>query len=521
MHAAFALVLAAISSSAVAELPLRMVRISSDEPALLASRLGGLGFDIHGCGDAMRPGGVEFVASVDEIGFLEWRGFDVDVIDVGRPFTERRGEVPIGYPTLAEIEAQMQALAAGSPRLAQMVDLTQKYGTPPTHEGRHLYAVKISDNAEADEDEPAVLIVATHHAREIMNPVIALNAIDELLSGYGSDPQITELVNTNEIWIAPMWNPDGYHHVMTVDDFWRKNRRNNGDGTWGVDLNRNYPFGWAQCGGSQNTSGQTYEGPSAGSEPETQTMIAFAQDRRFAKVGDFHSYASEVRYGYGCWFHPWDGTFRSMAQSLSTASGYFGDTASSCCLGGDIHMHGAMTGAATFLWETGTSFQPSYSTALVEANKNWGGIRELIAMPLHLSGRVTDARTGEAVGATVELVGVGFQHGEAHGSSPRTGLYHSFPPNGIYQLRFDAEGYLPQQQAASYTGVPVVLDVALQPECVADLAEPFGQLTAGDISTFANAFNTGSAVADLAEPFGQLTFGDIAAFVAAFNGGCP
>src|SRR5262249_39437001 len=144
-----------------------------------------------------------------------------------------------------------------------------------------------------------MLIVACHHAREINTPVVALDAIDRLLNGYGVDPEVTTLVNRYEIWVAPVWNPDGYNYVFTTDNLWRKNRRNNGGGAFGVDQNRNYPFGWtAACSGSTSPSSDTYKGPSASSEPETQTMTALSNDRNFDKVIDFHSYGRDLLYAY-------------------------------------------------------------------------------------------------------------------------------------------------------------------------------------------------------------------------------
>lgn len=520
----FSVVCAAVAAIVVgpvsAEDPLRRVWIPADIPSSTAVELETLGFEVHGCGRPVRDDGIELVVSLDELGLLRQRGYEPEVREIGRPFSEIQAEVPSGYPNLAQVLAQMDALAAAHPALCQKVDLTAKYAAPATHEGRHIFALKISDNVALDEAEPAVLVASCHHAREIMTPVIALEAAERLLDGYGSDPRITAIVDGREVWIAPVWNPDGYEYVFTTDSFWRKNRRLNHDGTRGVDLNRNYPFGWGQCGGSQFTSGQTYEGPAAASEPETQTMLAFRDDRRFAVVGDIHSYASEVRYGYGCWFHPWDNRYQSLAQQLSSASGYSGDTGSSCCLGGDIHAHASETGAAAFLWETGTSFQPSYSTAQAEANRVWGGLLELADLPIAISGRVTAA--GQPVEADITLVGVGFQHGEKHGSSARTGLYHAHPPIGTYTLRFEADGFDPVEEVVAYTGAPVELNVSLSDACnPADIAIPFGFLDLSDADAFIAAFAAGDALADLAFPFGFIDLSDIDAFIGAFLGGCP
>jgi hypothetical protein len=89
----------------------------------------------------------------------------------------------------------MHEIASTYPAIAQVVDLTATYSTPPTFEGRHMFALKISDNVAIDEDEPAMLVVSAHHAREISTPVIALDAADRLTSGYDVDPRLTAAVN--------------------------------------------------------------------------------------------------------------------------------------------------------------------------------------------------------------------------------------------------------------------------------------------------------------------------------------
>src|SRR5213078_5320288 len=212
--------------------------------------------------------------------------------------------VPATYRDLDAIVNRMYEIAAANPAIAQVVDVTATYGTPPTFEGRHLFALKISDNVAVDEDEPAVLIVSTHHAREIVAPVIALDAAERLTSGYRIDPRVTAAVDDHEIWIAPVWNPDGYNYVFTVDNLWRKNRRIFPTGV-GVDQNRNYPLGWGSpCPGSISVSSETYKGPAPASEAETQTMMIWSEHERFAKVIDYHSYGREVLYSYRCLGHP-------------------------------------------------------------------------------------------------------------------------------------------------------------------------------------------------------------------------
>ncbi|MBN2317364.1 MAG: hypothetical protein JXM79_25800, partial [Sedimentisphaerales bacterium] len=370
---------------------------------------------------------------------------------------------------------------ADFPSICKVVDLTETYGTPATFEGRHIVAVKISDRVEEDEDESAFLLVGAHHAREIVTPVIALYAIEQFTQQYGLDPEITALVDEYEIWIAPVWNPDGYEYVFTTDNYWRKNRRFFNGGI-GVDLNRNYPFGWdAICGGSTTITSQTYRGPEEASEPETQTMIAFGCDRRFAKVADLHSYAREVRYGNGCLPHPFMSFMASEAGDLAAASDY--RPTLSCCTGGDIHFHMAHHGSHAFLWETHQSFQPGYTSARIEAARVFPSVLALLERPICLSGHVTDVLTGEAVAATITCLDVTFENGETNGSDKRWGRYHAFMPSGTYSLEFAADGYFPQSYTVEVdTHLAQVLDVAMVPSA-GDLNGDF-RVDRADLATF-------------------------------------
>ncbi|HSG27139.1 MAG TPA: M14 family zinc carboxypeptidase, partial [Candidatus Krumholzibacterium sp.] len=148
------------------------------------------------------------------------------------------------YHTYDEMNAMIDSLHALYPALTRLDTLGLSI------EGRLIRAIKISDNPGMDETEPEVFLMGCHHAREIMTVEIALMMAAYLLDNYGVSAEITSLVDGREIWIAPMINPDGHVYVQNnhADDWWqwwRKNRRDNGDGTFGVDLNRNYGYQWA------------------------------------------------------------------------------------------------------------------------------------------------------------------------------------------------------------------------------------------------------------------------------------
>ena len=462
--------------------PLMCVRIESSAAENLAQQLIEAGFDVPAGGITEQY--FEVIVSDAELEVLRQNGLKPQMITVGRPFRDIQAErlvrsdavrryfedaltgtlqtVPAEYPDLAQIRAQMDAVQATFPSICGVVDLTETFGTLATFEGRHIVAVKISDHVTEDEDEPAFLLVGAHHAREIVTPIVALHVIEQLTQQYGLNPAITALVDEYEIWVAPVWNPDGYEYVFTTDNYWRKNRRDLGVGV-GVDLNRNYPFGWdAGCGGGTTVTSQTYRGPTAASEPETQTMIAFGSDRRFAKVADLHSYAREVRYWTGCLPHPFMSFLASEAGDLATTIGY--RPARSCCTGGDIHFHMAHHGSHAFLWEVHDAFQPEYASARIEAARVFSGLLALLQRPICLSGHVTDALTGTAVAATITYLDVTFEHSQTNGSDERWGRYHAFMPSGTYTLEFAADGYFPQYHTVEVvSGVPQVMDVAMIP----------------------------------------------------------
>jgi carboxypeptidase T len=166
-----------------------------------------------------------------------------------------------------------------------------------TLEGRHILAIKISDNAKRDEKEPVFLVNGMHHAREVMTPEITTDMIEYLVTNYGRNEEVTKWVNDTEIWVIPMFNLDGNNKMWTQDSMWRKNTRDD----YGVDLNRNYPTGWNSCGGSSGrASAQDYRGKSPASEPETKAMMDFVAEIKPVFNISYHSYSEIVIYPFGC-----------------------------------------------------------------------------------------------------------------------------------------------------------------------------------------------------------------------------
>lgn len=204
-----------------------------------------------------------------------------------------------GYYTYAEMVAVFDQVAAAHPGI-----VAPKVSLGTTVEGEDIWAWKVSDNPGTDEAEPEVRIDAMHHPREMMSAHSVLWFLLHLTEEYGNDPLATHLVDERELWFVPVVNPDGML-FNEVDEpggggLWRKNRRDNGDASFGVDLNRNYGFQWGldDLGSSPIPESEIYRGPAPISEPETQAMDAFMAARSFDLAISVHSFSNVL-------IHPW------------------------------------------------------------------------------------------------------------------------------------------------------------------------------------------------------------------------
>jgi hypothetical protein len=229
-----------------------------------------------------------------------------------------------GYYIFDEIVADLDTMFQLYPNL-----ITEKYSIGTSHEGRTIWAVKISDNPNINEDEPAVGFDALIHAREPQSMATLMYFMWYLLENYGTDPAVTYLVDNREIYCVPCFNPDGYEYNRQTDPngggFWRKNRRNNG-GSYGVDLNRNFSYKWGydNNGSSPDPTSSTYRGPSAFSEPESQAVRDLAILHNYGTHFNMHSHGDAYLYPWGyidqqC---PDSLIYREFASDLTSYNGY-------------------------------------------------------------------------------------------------------------------------------------------------------------------------------------------------------
>ncbi|MBF0546467.1 MAG: zinc carboxypeptidase [Candidatus Riflebacteria bacterium] len=230
-------------------------------------------------------------------------------------------------------------------------------------EGRDIWALKLTGNTQSEAKKPSVLIMGAHHSREWISFEVPMEACKRLVEGYGKDANLTRLVNERNIWFVPMVNPDGVTYSQTKSQYWRKNRRKNDSSTYGVDLNRNYGYQWGGKGASADPSNDTYRGPTAFSEPESQAIKALAEKEHFQASISFHSYSELVLYPFGYDYNvsnPDNATFKKFAGELAAFNKYTPENSSDLYAASgdsDDWLYGQMKDLA-FTFELATTFIP-------------------------------------------------------------------------------------------------------------------------------------------------------------------
>lgn len=234
-----------------------------------------------------------------------------------------------GFRTLAEINQELDRLTNTYPTY-----VSPKFSLGTSHGGRPIYAVRVSLQPDIDDPfEPVVWFDSLHHAREPMGAESLLLFADHVLTqAANGDEDAERLLQTRQIIFIPCSNPDGYEYNRQIapggGGMWRKNRRNNGGGVYGVDLNRNYDWEWGpQWGGSSgNASSETYRGPSAASEPEIQALVALMEQHPPTFSVSAHTFSNMwlFPWGYTEILTPDDELLRSLAAEIAAPGWIWG-----------------------------------------------------------------------------------------------------------------------------------------------------------------------------------------------------
>ncbi len=219
------------------------------------------------------------------------------------------------FKNLADVNAKLDAVVAAHPATCSIVTA----GT--SIQGRTIRGIRISRHPTST-PVPAFVFTATQHAREWAATMTAMWFIERLSADDGTDARITAIVDASEVFVFPVVNPDGYEYSWVTNRMWRKNRRLNSGGAYGVDLNRNWGTGWGGSGSSGTQSSETYRGTAAFSEPESAGFRDFMLPRtNMAGHIDIHSYSQMFLWptSYVATLPPDQASFSKVGTAVQTA----------------------------------------------------------------------------------------------------------------------------------------------------------------------------------------------------------
>ncbi|GAB3889575.1 M14 family zinc carboxypeptidase [Kibdelosporangium lantanae] len=265
-----------------------------------------------------------------------------------------------GYHTVNAQYSHLDQVVQQHPDLAVNVTYGQSWRkSRGMANGYDLRAICITKKQTGDcalnpnSAKPRFFLMSQIHAREITTGDVSWRWIDYLVNGYGTDSTVTNLLNTTEMWVVPITNPDGVDIVQRGGNtpvLQRKNANNtnggncsgNGSSQVGVDLNRNTGSHWDTTGISHNVCDQTYDGPRADSEIENTALEGLFRNlypARRSGTGNsdpapvdtkgvmitMHSDASMVLFPweYNATVHTGnDKPLRAMAKAMGGITGY-------------------------------------------------------------------------------------------------------------------------------------------------------------------------------------------------------
>ncbi|GJM08056.1 MAG: peptidase M14 [Lysobacteraceae bacterium] len=284
------------------------------------------------------------------------------------------------YRTVEQTYADLADLAAANPTLASWHDIGDSWEKAQGLGGHDVMALTISANSGTLGGKAPLVIIAAMHARELVTAETATRFAEHLINNYGSDPDITWILDHRIIHIVPQLNPDGRLDVEQ-GDLWR---RKNADVDWcptddfGVDLNRNSSFAFGGGGSSGFSCDPTFRGPSAASEPEIAAieaaMVNWFEDQRGTSINDpapadtegvfisLHSYGQLVLFAWE--FDDMPAPNKTEMETLARKFGYYNDyQACQDCLysaaGTTPDQAYGEYGVAAYTFELGTSFHQS------------------------------------------------------------------------------------------------------------------------------------------------------------------
>ena len=295
--------------------------------------------------------------SAEEFTSLQQAGYRIEVDEaktklLNQPQMALPGQGPDsipGYPcyrTVEETYTDIQDISSAYPDLTELFDIGDSWdkATPGGLTGYDILALRLTnENIGEVADKPTFFLMAEIHAREYVTAEAAMRYAELLVNSYGIDPDITWLLDYFRVYIVTMTNPDG-RKLAEAGNWWRKNVDSddgcNDPGSWGTDLNRNHSFKWNMGGSDDYPCGETYHGPTAGSEPEVQAIEDFVRtlfpDQRGPGDNDpaptdttgvfitLHSYSQLVLWPWGWTSSPAPNStqLQTLGRHLAYFNGY-------------------------------------------------------------------------------------------------------------------------------------------------------------------------------------------------------
>jgi hypothetical protein len=335
------------------------------------------------------------------------------------------------YPTYSQYDSIMRSFKTLYPGLCHLDTIGKSIY------GKLILALKISDNAAIDEDEPEVFYSSSIHGDETGGFVLMLRLADYLLKNYQTSNRVKNLVNNLEIWINPLANPDGTYKTGNIISSPTRYNAN------GIDLNRNFPDPVT---------------PDTKQQKETLDMMKFLDSHRFVLSANFHSGSEVVNYPWDRWlskFHADDSWFnnisRAYADTVHVYSGpaYMNDLDNGVTRGAvwyiiyggrqDYVTYGLQGREVTI--ELDDQFVTPAAQLSVLWQNNWRSLLGYLENALYgIQGLVLNASTSAPVPSKIFISGHDKDSSQVY-SDTLSGSFRRFLSPGSWDLTFSAKGF--------------------------------------------------------------------------------
>ncbi len=364
------------------------------------------------------------------------------------------------YPSYDQYVSLMQDFQKKYPKLCKIVNIGKSV------QGRELLFAHIGHLNDTARRVPEFMYTSTMHGDETTGYILMLHLIDYLLSNYGVKPEITALIDSADIWINPLANPDGTYAGGNASVYGAHRFNANG-----VDLNRNYP----DPKDGQHPDGNAWQ-------PETRAFMNFAESHHFVMSCNLHTGSEVANYPWDTWAvlsaddSWWQEVCREYADTVHAyaSAGYFTDLDNGITngyqwysiSGGRQDYMNYFQYDREFTLELSHIKMPDPDSLPHFWDENYRSLLNYMHQVLDgLRGTVTDSLSGKPIEAEIFTVNHDKNHSQVYTDSVSGYYFRPIFP-GTYDFRFSASGYRSKtvKDVLVTNGTPIVLNVTLQPD---------------------------------------------------------